>query len=130
MFDKLSAAEIKYEELSNKLCDPDIVNDNVVYRDTMREYKNLTPLVEKYREYKKAKETEEESKMLLEEGISDKDFRELVESELDEAREALETISEELKILLLCHFLKAVYIPHNNRCRILLAEVTVNFIVF
>lgn len=101
MFDKLSAAEIKYEELSNKLCDPDIVNDNAVYRDTMREYKNLTPLVEKYREYKKAKETEEESKMLLEEGISDKDFRELVETELDEARTALETISEELKILLL-----------------------------
>ncbi len=101
MFDKLSAAEVRYEELAQKLCDPELVNDNHLYRDTMREYKNLTPLVDKYREYKKAKEIEEESRMLLDEGVSDKDFRELVESELAEARASLEVISEELKILLL-----------------------------
>ena len=101
MFDKLSAAEVRYEELSKKLCDPDLINDNALYRDTMREYKNLTPLVEKYREYKSARAIEEESRAMLEEGISDKEFRELVESELDEAREKLSVISDELKILLL-----------------------------
>ena len=101
MFDKLSAAEVRYEELSKKLCDPDLINDNTLYRDTMREYKNLTPLVEKYREYKSAKAIEDESKSMLDEGIADKEFRELVESELDEAREKLGVISDELKILLL-----------------------------
>jgi peptide chain release factor 1 len=101
MFDKLSAAEVRYEDLSKKLCDPDLINDNALYRDTMREYKNLTPLVEKYREYKSARAIEEESRAMLEEGISDKEFRELVESELDEAREKLSVISDELKILLL-----------------------------
>ena len=97
MFDKLSAAEVRYEELSKKLCDPDLINDNALYRDTMREYKNLSPLVEKYREYKSARAIEEESRAMLEEGISDKEFRELVESELDEAREKLSVISDELK---------------------------------
>ena len=82
MFDKLSAAEERYEDLAAKLCDPGLVSDNALYRDTMREYKNLTPLVEKYREYKSAKQIEEESRTLLEEGIADKEFRELVESEL------------------------------------------------
>ena len=82
MFDKLSAAEVRYEELSKKLCDPDLINDNTLYRDTMREYKNLTPLVEKYREYKSAKAIEEESKSMLDEGIPDKDFRELVEGQV------------------------------------------------
>ena len=101
MFDKLSAAEVRYEELSKKLCDPELINDNALYRDTMREYKNLTPLVEKYREYKSAKAIEDESRTMLDEGISDKEFRELVESELDDAREKLAVISDELKILLL-----------------------------
>ena len=101
MFDKLSAAEVRYEELGKKLCDPALLNDPAQYRDTMREYKDIIPLVEKYREYKAAKDVEEESRMLLEEGITDKEFRELVESELAQARASLETVSEELKILLL-----------------------------
>ena len=101
MFEQLSTAEARFEALGQKLCEPDIVNDPAVYRDTMREYKNLTPLVEKFREYKTAKAAEEESRALLEEGISDREFRELVESELREAREKLETVSDELKILLL-----------------------------
>ncbi len=101
MFDKLSAAEVRYEELSRELCDPDIVSDAEVYRNVMREYKNLTPIVEKYREYKKAKANEAEARELLDEGISDKEFRELVEAELSEARAALADISDELKVLLL-----------------------------
>lgn len=101
MFDKLEVFEKKYEDINNKLYDPNVVSDQNVYKELMKELKNLTPIVEKYREYKKAKATEEESKQMLNEGGLDKEFKEMVEAELDQSREDLERISDELKILLL-----------------------------
>ena len=82
MFDKLEVFETRYEELNQKMYDPSIVSNPDVYTEIMKEYKNLTPLVEKYREYKKAKETEEEARQMLSEGGMDKDFREMLELEL------------------------------------------------
>ena len=60
----------------------------------------MTPIVDKYKEYQKAKETIEEAELLLE-TETDKDFKEMLQSEIQESRAAIETISEELKILLL-----------------------------
>lgn len=101
MFDKLEVFETRYEELNEKMYDPSIVSNPDVYTEIMKEYKNLTPLVEKYREYKKAKESEEEARQILSEGGLDKDFREMVEAELEQAKETMENTAEELKILLL-----------------------------
>ena len=101
MFDKLSAVESRFEEVGELLMKPETVMDNELYKKLMKEHKQLTPIVEKYREYKTAKEAEEEARMLLEEGGLDKDFKELVEEELNEAKEKIEETSEELKILLL-----------------------------
>jgi len=101
MFDKLSAAESRYEEIAKKLYDPDVVNDQNLFRDLMKENKNLEPIVEKYREYKKAKNDIEEAKAMLDEGGLDKDFKEMLESEIDIAKETIEKCSDELKILLL-----------------------------
>ncbi len=67
----------------------------------MKEYKNLTPIVEKYREYRKACASHEEAAELLDEGGLDKDFRELVEEQYRESQEKMEHRAEELKILLL-----------------------------
>ena len=101
MFDNLAVFEQRYEEINEKLYDPDVVSDQKVYADLMKEHKNLTPIVEKYQEYKKADETYREAKTLLGEGGLDKDFKEMVEQELADAKNNLEAISEELKILLL-----------------------------
>ena len=101
MFDKLEVFETRYEELNEKMYDPSIVSNPDVYTEITKEYKNLTPLVEKYREYKKAKESEEEARQMLSEGGLDKDFREMVEAELEQAKETMENTAEELKILLL-----------------------------
>ncbi|MBR4765362.1 MAG: peptide chain release factor 1, partial [Clostridia bacterium] len=67
----------------------------------LKEQKRITPVVEKYREYKKAKAAFGESKALLDEGGLDKDFRELVEDEYATAGEDIKRINEELKLLLL-----------------------------
>lgn len=66
----------------------------------MKEQKDLTPIVEKYKQYKKAKDTIQESKELLSTTL-EKDFKELVEMEMEEAKENIVVYEEELKILLL-----------------------------
>lgn len=101
MFDKLEVFEKRYNEINQKLYDPNVISDQNAYRNLMKEHKNLTPIVEKYREYKKAKNSEEEAKQLLNEGGLEKDFKEMVESELSQAREDIARISDELKVLLL-----------------------------
>ena len=101
MFDKLLKAEQNYEEISDKLTRPEIISDNALYRDLMKEYKNLTPLIEKFREYKKVKESLDEAKELLDEGGLDHDFKEMVQLELEENKEKSVVLMEELKVLLL-----------------------------
>ncbi len=101
MFDKLSSVESRFEEVSSELMKPETVMNNELYKKLMKEHKQLDPIVEKYREYKAAKEAEEEARTLLSEGGLDKDFKELVEEELSEARAKIESTGEELKILLL-----------------------------
>ena len=101
MFEKLKLTEEKYSEISEKLTDIEVINDNKLYMSLMKEYKNLTPVVEKYREYCTCKKAMDDAKEMLDEGGLDKDMKELAQLEFDENRESLETISEELKILLL-----------------------------
>lgn len=101
MFEKLAVMEEKYEEISRKLMNPDIISDNKLYSQLMKEYKNMTPVIEKYREYNKAREAFEEAKELLDGGGLEKDFREMVQLEFEEAKEDMERTTQELKVLLL-----------------------------
>ena len=101
MFEKLALMEQKYEEISAKLSEPDVINDNKLYTQLMKEFKNMTPIIEKYREYKKAQAAFDEAKELLESGGLDKDFKEMAQAEYDESREKMETCTQELKVLLL-----------------------------
>lgn len=101
MIDKLQGIEERYEKINELLCNPEIVSNQDEYKKLMREQKNLAPVVEKFREYKKCDETLNESKQLLDEGGLDKDFKELVQEEFEQAKADIERCSEELKILLL-----------------------------
>lgn len=101
MFDKLCEVENKFEDINTKLCDPAIVSDQEQYTKLMKEMKHLTPVVEKFREYKKAKETLDESRAMLDEGGMDADFAEMVKEEFETAKADTERLNEELKILLL-----------------------------
>lgn len=100
MFDKLEATDNKYEEINHKLSDPKIIGDQDEYRKLMKEYSELGEIVEKYREYKKIKSDIAEAKELLD-GSLEKDFRELVQQEFNEAREKLEVIEKDLKLLMM-----------------------------
>ena len=101
MTDKLNGIEERYEKINELLCFPDIISNQQEYAKLMKEQKNLTPVVEKFREYKQYESTLTESKELLDAGGLDKDFRELVQEEFEQAKIDVERCSEELKVLLL-----------------------------
>ncbi len=101
MLNKLVSVEERFDKVSEMLYDPAVIADINNYSALLKEHKNLQPVVEKYREYKKADETLRESKSLLDEGGLDKDFREMVQEEYEAAKEETAKLYDELKILLL-----------------------------
>ena len=86
--------------LCRKLSEPDVVSDQNRFRNLMKEQNELAPIVEKYKEYKEAKQTIEDSVEMLEEE-HDEEMRELLKEELSEAKKNVEQYEEELKVLLL-----------------------------
>ena len=100
MFEKLAEMEKKYEEISRRLSEPDIVSDNKLYTQLMKEFKNMTPIIEKYREYTGAEQSMEEAREILSEG-GDKELREMAQEEFEESKAAIEELTQELKVLLL-----------------------------
>lgn len=101
MLEKLKLTEEKYNDIAEKLMNPDIISDTKAYASYMKEYKNLTPIVEKYREYCKILSDKTDAEELLADKSTDGEMKELAEAELMEAKAKLEEISEELKIMLL-----------------------------
>lgn len=100
MFDKIEIFSKRYDELNNRLYDPTVVSDATKFNEIMKEVKSIEPIVLKYREYKKVQQTIKDSLEILE-TEKDKEIRELAQMEMDEAKDSLDGIEEELKILLL-----------------------------
>lgn len=100
MFDKLQFIENRFDEINQKLSDPSVISVQEEYKKLMKEFKELESIVEKYREYKDLLTKIDEAKELLSQKL-DKDFKELVEEELNESSESIEKVKEELNLLLI-----------------------------
>ncbi len=100
VFEQLGDVEKRYEEIAAQLYDPSVAADVDRYRTLMKESAELAPIVEKYREYRQARQRQEEALALME-GGADPELRELAEQELSESKQAEERCEEELKTLLL-----------------------------
>ena len=100
MFAKLEDLLHHYEELMNTLSEPDVANDPNRFRKLMKEQSDLQPIVEAYKEYKQCKQNIEDSLAMLEEE-NDEEMRELAKEELNESKDRLAELEQELKILLL-----------------------------
>lgn len=101
LFSRLESTDKRFEEINEELCNPEILSDQNKYKSLMKELKNLTPIVEKYREYKVQEKNLNEAKEILEESGIEKEFKEMAEAEMETAKENINKISDELKILLL-----------------------------
>ena len=97
MFDNLEEIEAKYEDLTSKISDPEVINDQEAWRGYMKEHAALEPIVNKYREYKRTKQAYEDAVELL----KDPEMKELAEEDMLANKELLPKLEEELKILLI-----------------------------
>ena len=99
MFNKLLEAENRFSEIEKSLEDPETVSNQPLFTSLMKEYKNLTPIIEKYREYKKTMSDMEGAKFLMEEESGE--MYEIAVEEYKDCKARIEVIEEELKILLI-----------------------------
>lgn len=100
MLDKLKSIEDRYMELNDKVSDPAIIADMTQWQKYIKEHASIEPIVLKYREYKEATEGLAEAKEMLNEDIDD-DFKEMVKLEAEELEDKLDTISDDIKTLLI-----------------------------
>ena len=87
MIEKLKLIAERYEEINTQLSDPGIINDQNLYATLMKEYKKLTPIVEKFHHYQMVYSRFTEAEEMMKE--SDPELRELAESEYKENKAAL-----------------------------------------
>ncbi|MCR5368038.1 MULTISPECIES: peptide chain release factor 1 [Eubacterium] len=100
MFDKLDDLVEKLNEILKELSDPSVVNDQARYRKLMKEQSDIAPIVEKYNEYKQAKQDVADSLEIID-LESDEEMKEMAKEELADAKKRVEACEQELKILLL-----------------------------
>ncbi len=100
MFDKLEALEERFNGLAEKISDPEVIADQETWRKLCKDHSDISPIIDKYKEYKSAKQTIADDKEMLAEGV-EKELEEMVREELAETEKQLEVICDELKILLL-----------------------------
>lgn len=101
MFDDLSQVKRRYEELAYRMTTPEAMNDPAAYAAMMREYKELTPLVETYRSYTALQKEVDEEKALLDAPTEDAAFNDMVQQELRENWQKLEDLEQKIRLLLL-----------------------------
>ena len=100
MFERLDQLETRYQELERSLASPEIISDSGKYQKAAKAHSELTPVVEKYREYKDLKRGIEESKAVLADE-KDADMRAYAQEELDKLEARAVQVEQELKVLLL-----------------------------
>ena len=100
MFGRLEELEKKYNELSERINSPEVISDQNLWRELMKEHSAITPIVEKFQEHKKVSEALAEAKEMLGESL-DEEMKQMAKDELKESQERIEIVAEELKILLL-----------------------------
>ncbi|MDX9941544.1 MAG: peptide chain release factor 1 [Bacteroidales bacterium] len=100
LLEKLHAIHQRYEEVSRLITDPDIVSDMKRYIALNKEYKDLGPIIEAYREYKNILDNIDSTKEILNKE-KDPEFREMAKLELDELLEREEKLEEEIRFLLI-----------------------------
>ena len=100
MFSKLDDLVKNYEDIGKQISDPEVIQDQERWTKLMKEHSDLTPIVEKYKEYMEVQQNLEDARILMEEE-EDQALRQMGKEEWVSSKEAIEKLEEELKILLL-----------------------------
>ena len=100
MLDRLKEAEKRYIGIEEELANPDVFSNQEKFATLMKDYKSLTPVIEKFREYVKVEQANADARLMLDDQ-PDAELKEMIADELKATRERMDTLLDELKILLL-----------------------------
>ena len=100
MLDKLNIVKQRFDEVSDLIIQPEIISDQKRYIALNKEYKELRTLMDKREQYITLKDNISEAEEIISDG-SDAEMVEMAKMQLDEAKEALPPLEEEIKILLI-----------------------------
>ena len=96
---RLDEIERRFDDLTRQMADPAVINDTDGYRKVAKQQSDLTEVVSKYREYKRARQNYDEARQMIDD--SDPELRGMAAEEVARLEPELARIEEELKILLL-----------------------------
>lgn len=100
MIEKLGKIEERYNELTQKIGDPDIIANNREWQKLAKEHSDMTPIIEEYNRLKKCIASLDDAEEMLK-TEKDSDMIEMLEEEIKTCKEEREKLNESLKILLL-----------------------------
>jgi len=100
MLDKLKAIYDRWEEIGKQITDPEVMSDMKRYIKLSKDYKELQPIVDAYKEYKLVMDNIASSKEILAKE-KDEEFREMAKAELDELTQKRDIMEEEIRIMLI-----------------------------
>jgi peptide chain release factor 1 len=100
MIDKLNELEKKYDDLNHQLADPAVSANPASYQKYAKAHRELSEIVEKFREYKDLLHSIEETRSLVQ-TETDPEMRKLAEDELVVLEERADASHRELQTLLM-----------------------------
>ncbi|BDR63202.1 peptide chain release factor 1 [Clostridium tetani] len=99
MLDRLNFIENKYEELSIKISDPTVMQDQKEWQKLCKEHSDMETIVTTYKEYKEILQSIEDNKEMLKEDI-EQELRDMVQEDIKELEQRVQELEQELKMLL------------------------------
>ncbi|WP_444100053.1 peptide chain release factor 1 [Alistipes putredinis] len=97
---RLDGLKLKYEEIGQKLTDPEVIADVKQFIQFNKEYRELEPIIEASERYRTAIANLAEAKDILA-NDKDEEMREMARGEIAELEPKIETLEEEIKLLLI-----------------------------
>src|SRR2546428_6889135 len=96
---KLDQIEVRFDELTGQLADPQVINDSDRYRKAAKAHSELDGIVARYRDWKRVSRELEQARNML--GETDMELRQMATEEVARLEQEQQRIEEDLKVLLL-----------------------------
>ncbi|NJK96443.1 MAG: peptide chain release factor 1 [Bacteroidetes bacterium] len=100
ILEKLESVKIRFEEVSQKITDPEVISDMKLYVKLNKEYRDIEPLVKTYEDYKNVLSNIESAREIIS-NEKDEELKEMARMELDELNSKVGPLEENIKLLLL-----------------------------
>lgn len=100
MLDKLNIIKNRFDEVNDLIIQPDIISDQKRYVSLTKEYKELKDVMDKREEYIMLTSNLEEAQEIIADG-SDPDMVEMAQMQLEEAKEAIPKLEEEIRMMMI-----------------------------